>query len=154
MAIKKRSGEFKLHLQDVFDRASDKEGNFTAIFAELDEADPVLTFKRMSGRDFDKISTQMVKANVEIQKRNLTFQETYEITDIKEDPESLQVLAEVFEQVFIKSFISLTGFEDEEGNPYTDAKEAFEAVFDFFPIMVLYVGKYILEKQVPSAPES
>lgn len=154
MAIRKRMGVLSLHLKDLLSVES-SEGGFQTLLNDLKESDPVLEYKRMSGRDFDLISRRLLKCQIEVSKMNREFQQNNaELAYIKDDPDSLQLYIEVFQEAFMMTFISLTGYEDEEGNHYTEADKAFEAIFDHFPALVLPLGKHIIESQVPSGPES
>ena len=116
---------------------------------ELEEAGAVLEFRMASGREVDAWQRRMQAVQIQMKKKDRAYCKANDLNDGEADPESDQLLVDVYEQVFGEVFIGLEGFVD-----VTDAASAWEALLDFMPFIRVLIAQYICRRQRPSDPES
>ena len=65
------------------------------------------------------------------------------------DPNGSEHLVACYRKIFLEGFVSLAGFEDAE-----TAEKAWDAIFDFLPLLAILVGRACVTSQGPTLPES
>lgn len=153
MGIRRREAgaPIELPLLDLLPPAPETEDAvdaFAEMRAVLEHFEPVLTFRRVSGRTMDKYSREWLSVQAGSARMNRDFRKRFDLEE-GTDPNSSDAEMEFLGRFFNECFVSLTEFEDA-----TDAATAWEAIFDFSSSLAFMVGMHMMGAQRVSHPEA